>query len=77
MEEVFAAVILAMKSGAPRGIRTPDPRFRSLSVGLFPTNFEAKLLFCACLYFSFKDLIFYCGLETISANLVPFFLTLL
>ena len=41
---------------APRGIRTHDPRFRSLSIGLFSTDFEAKLLFCVYSYFSLKNL---------------------
>ena len=40
--------------GVPGGIRTLDPLLRSYTMGLDSTNFEAKLLFSAYRYFSFK-----------------------
>ena len=48
----------SFKIGEPPGTRTQNLLIKSLSVGLFSTDFEAKLLFYAYPYFSFKTFFF-------------------
>jgi len=43
-----------LQNGVPGETRTLDPLLRSYTTGLSPINLEAKLLFCAYLYFSYK-----------------------
>jgi len=62
-----------MCGGVPGGIRTHDPLLRSYETGLFSGHFEAKLLFCAYPYFSFKILFLPRLFKKISAKLVPKF----
>ena len=50
--------ILALEIGVHGGIRTHDPLLRSYTTGVLSINSEAKLLFPAYSYFSFKTLNF-------------------
>jgi hypothetical protein len=63
--------LLPVKPGGQYTIRTCDLLRVNCKVGLFFIVVEANSLFCACPYFSLKELFFNIVLKSISAELVP------
>jgi len=60
-----------VESGAPGGIRTHHPQFRSLPLSLFFIHFETILLFCTFFILASKPHFYPLDIKTISAKLVP------
>ncbi len=74
LTEERVEVLPIVRYGGRYRTRTCDPLRVNCKTTLFSIVFEAKLLFCACPYYSLKNPFLQLALKNISAKLVPYFL---